>query len=167
MLITLVLGACAGETQDAAMLGLALPSRAAFEPVADALQDTCGTLDCHGQSGRNLRLFGGRGLRLAAMDNSSDGATTDAEYEASYWSVVGLEPEIMSAVVRDRGSSPERLLMIAKARGTEKHKGGILMKPGDSLDVCLRKWLSGRTDEAVCMAARPAPPPVAGREVAP
>ena len=79
--------------------------RDGFEPVADALVATCGTLDCHGQPGRNLRLFGGHGLRLAREDDPADYATSAAEYEADYWSVV-VQPEAMDSVVRARGAAP-------------------------------------------------------------
>jgi hypothetical protein len=49
---------------DAPNFVLSAPPREGFESVADAMQPSCGTLDCHGQPGRNLRLYGGRGLRL-------------------------------------------------------------------------------------------------------
>jgi len=168
LVMALLPTSCVGEIEGPPamhewMAGIERPSRADFEPVANALQASCGTLDCHGQSGRALRLFGGRGLRLSAADDSGGGVTTTAEYDAAYWSVVGLEPELLSAVVRDRGALPERLTMIAKARGIEKHKGGTLIKPRDSLDSCLTSWLAGKTEETACTAARPVPPPVAGR----
>ena len=43
---------------------LSVPSRDDFPAVADAMQLHCGTLDCHGQVGRNMRLYGLYGLRL-------------------------------------------------------------------------------------------------------
>jgi hypothetical protein len=134
------------------------PPRAGFEPVADALVATCGTLDCHGQTGRNLRLFGGHGLRLAKSDDPGGRATTAAEYQASYWSTVGLEPEILDQVVRDGGKGPERLMMVRKARGEVKHKGGTLMQANDQLDRCLQLWLAGRPDSDICDNARPQRP---------
>jgi hypothetical protein len=141
---------------------LEAPPRVAFEAVADALQVTCGTLDCHGQPGRNLRLYGARGLRLDPRATSAEGTTTAAEYEASFWSVVGLEPEPLSAVVREAGSDPMRLTLMRKSRGTELHKGGRLMVAGDNLDVCLTSWLAGKVDVTACelvsMAPRPALP---------
>jgi hypothetical protein len=132
---------------------LLAPPRAKFEHVADAVQPHCGTLDCHGEAGRNLRLFGGRGLRLMAGDNPLAGDTTPAEYDATFWSVVGLEPETMTAVLADKGAEPERLSLIRKARGHERHKGGTLMTAGDVLDRCLLSWLAGAVDDAPCLAA--------------
>ena len=130
--------------------GLLAPARATFEPVADVLQGSCGTLDCHGQIGRNLRLYGGRGLRWDPRDNSADNPTTAREYDESYWSVIGLEPEVMSAVVRDHGLDPQRLTMVRKARGLEKHKGGLLFETGDDQDRCLVSWVGGAIDRAAC-----------------
>jgi hypothetical protein len=136
------------------------PPRAGFALVADALQPSCGTLDCHGQVGRNLRLFGARGMRLDPRHTSAEGTTTAAEYQATYWSVVGLEPEEMSAVVG--GAAVERLSLVRKARGVERHKGGVRMKVNDDLDRCLLSWLAGSVAQTVCEAAvhvldRPAP----------
>jgi hypothetical protein len=132
---------------------LLAPTRAGFETVANAMQPRCGTLDCHGQIGRNLRLFGSRGLRLLAKDNPADNVTSVEEYDATYWSVIALEPEIITQVVRDGGQRPERLTLIRKARGVDEHKGGTLMKPGDDLDNCLLIWLAGNVADSFCRKA--------------
>jgi hypothetical protein len=137
---------------------MAAPPRAGFEAVADALVATCGTLDCHGQTGRNLRLFGGHGLRLAKSDDPGGRATTAAEYQASYWSTIGLEPELLDEVVRDGGKQPDRLMIVRKARGEVKHKGGTLMQANDQLDRCLQLWLAGHPDSDICDNARPQRP---------
>jgi hypothetical protein len=117
------------------------------------MQPSCGTLDCHGQAERNLRLFGARGLRLYASDNSKEGTTRAAEYDANYWSVVSLEPETLAAVIHDGGNDPERLIVIRKGRGTTRHKGGALMRPDDNLDQCLTAWLRGSILLDQCKAA--------------
>lgn len=124
-----------------------VPDRASFPPVADLLVHRCGTLDCHGQTSRNLRLYGHEGLRLApdAQPNRT-GATTVEEYDASYQSIIGLEPALL-------GGPPENLTIVRKARGTEHHKGGSLMSAGDLEDVCLTSWLGGKTDAATCQDA--------------
>jgi hypothetical protein len=133
---------------------LLAPSRATFSPVDDVLQVSCGTLDCHGQPGRSLRLYGGRGLRLSAMGNSADDPTTPAEYDESYFSVIGLEPEILSQVVADQGGRPERLTIVRKARNLEHHKGGKLFTEGDDRDRCLTSWLAGPVDMAACQRGK-------------
>jgi hypothetical protein len=133
--------------------GLAAPPRLGFENVADAMQPSCGTLDCHGQQDRNLRLVGARGLRLAPTAVPGEGQTDAAEYEADYWSIVALEPETLAAVVADKGRRPERLILIRKARGSTRHKGGQLMQPGDDLDQCLVEWLKGNIAQDACANA--------------
>jgi hypothetical protein len=148
--------ACAGTSPDARNVET-LPDRASFEPVADLLVHRCGTLDCHGATYRNLRLYGSIGLRLSPTDRPvSKGHTTEAEYDEDYASVVGLEPEVMSAVVSEGGASPERLTLLRKARGTEQHKGGKLWTEGDAQDRCITSWLAGHTDVADCQDAKDA-----------
>jgi hypothetical protein len=132
---------------------LMVPPPNGFESVADAMQPSCGTLDCHGQPDRNLRLFGGRGLRLDPAKTSKDGDTDPAEYDANYWSVVALEPEILSTVVAEGGRDPERWIVIRKGRGTTRHKGGTLMHPNDDLDQCIVEWLKGNILVDRCFAA--------------
>jgi len=129
---------------------LAAPLRATYEPVHDVLQTSCGTLDCHGQAGRSLRLYGGRGLRLRSTDNPADNPTTHEEYDQSYWSVIALEPEVLSDVVEDHGQMPERLTLVRKARNLEHHKGGQLFVAGDDRDRCLTSWLAGQVDLDAC-----------------
>lgn len=142
--------------------GLHTPLRATFPPAGDAMQMHCGTLDCHGQEGRNMRLYGAKGLRLATDATPLDGDTTSEEYDSSYRSIVGLEPEVMSRVIDDKAAHPEWLAMIRKPRGVEGHKGGQLMLAGDALDCCLVEWLSGGDSTTPCMAVvavqRPYPP---------
>ncbi len=84
--------------------------------------------------------------------------STDAELLFTYRSVVGLEPEIMSQVVQDKGKHPERLTMIRKARGTEAHKGLKRMSAGDKLDRCITSWLAGQVNVQVCTDRDVAPP---------
>jgi hypothetical protein len=162
--LTLTLGVialgCRASVADAnGREGLNDPSRTNFPNVANAMQMSCGTLDCHGQLGRDLRLYGFRGLRLDPNDTPLERFSTDAEYDASFRSVVGLEPETMSRVVADKGAHPERLTMIRKARGLEQHKGGPRMVEGDDLDRCLVTWLAGDYDDAACSAVANSPRP--------
>lgn len=131
-----------------------VPDRTSFPAVSDLLDHRCGTLDCHGQTSRNLRIYGHEGLRLDATARpSSQPNTTSAEYDATFASLVGLEPEIMTSVVEAGGAHPERLTFIRKARGTEDHKGLQLWTEGDSADVCVTSWLANKTDTASCTSA--------------
>jgi len=129
------------------------PDRASFDPVAAYVGHRCGSLDCHGSRYRNMRVWGHDGMRLAIGDVPGGTQTTGDEIDATYQAIVDLEPDIMSAVVTDRGADPERLTFIRKVRGTEKHTGGTIVAAGDLRDRCLVSWLSGATDTSACNTA--------------
>lgn len=136
---------------------LAKPDVASFSYVQAFLDHRCGSLDCHGTRYRNLRMWGHDGMRLAYGDVPGAAPTTGQEVQASYEAVVGFEPEIMSAVVADHGLHPERLTLVRKARGTEKHAGGAIVVAGDERDVCMTSWLSGQTNVDACEIALATP----------
>lgn len=150
-------GACAREP--AGDGGTLVPDRTEFPPVADALERRCATLDCHGSAGRNLRLYSGTGLRLDEADVPGSGSTTEAEYDASFQSIVSLEPAVMDAVLAEGGARPERLTLVRKARGAEKHAGGAALDPFGDADRCLASWLSPALDEEACARAEGFGPP--------
>lgn len=165
----LILGSCSAAPADA-RIGITPPngSEEAFGPVADFLGHRCGTLDCHGRRERNLRVWGCEGMRLLVTDVSicsrakGGRRTTPEEHQATYRSLVGLEPVLMSTVVETHGAEPELLTFVRKARGSEPHKGGALIVPGDSQDVCITSWLAGQTNLGACSEAfsEPSFPPV-------
>lgn len=132
-------------------------SQQQFWPVADYLDQRCGTLDCHGTIGRNLRIWGCEGMRLdpksTPLSCLRPNQTTAAEYNATYRSLVGLEPAVMSYVFDHQGQDPELLTFVRKARGIESHKGGTLITPGDPQDNCITSWLKGKTDVTQCAMA--------------
>jgi hypothetical protein len=134
-------------------------SEEAFGPVGDFLGHRCGSLDCHGRPERNLRIWSCEGMRLSQTDASicsrakGGRRTTPEEHQATYRSLVGLEPIVMSTVVENQGENPEFLTFVRKARGTEAHKGGSLIVPGDAQDQCITTWLSGQTNLKACSDA--------------
>jgi hypothetical protein len=132
---------------------LSFPPPDDFAPVSAALAHGCGSLDCHGRAGQNLRLYGDYGLRLDAEDIPGGDEMTAAEHEANYESVVVLEPEALSSVWLVRGQDPEVLTLIRKARGREAHKGGSVFREGQDGDRCLLSWLSGAVDVDTCTRA--------------
>jgi len=143
---------CSTPPSDSRYVQTALPNRAEFPPVGQLLALRCGTLDCHGTTFRNLRIYGSAGMRLAATDSPFvPTCDTSNEDDQDYLSVVGLEPETMSAVVN--GGDPGMLTMVRKARGSEAHKGGQIWIVGDASDACLTSWLEGHADAAVCATA--------------
>ncbi len=152
-------GACAGTPN---AKGYMQETEALHQPfiagdVAPAIGWSCGSLDCHGTVARNMRIFSQYGLRLGTTDTPGGMPITQSEIDADFRSVSSLEPEIMNQVVADGGAHPERLTLIRKARGTEHHKGGTIMVPGDHLDTCLTTWLAGAPNQAECDAASQPP----------
>jgi len=154
---------CSGPS-DAQRTPFTPPPRAGFEPVSDMLQARCGSLDCHGQVARNLRLYGVNGLRLLPSDlpGTEGDTTTPAEHDRDYAAAVALEPEIIDQVVREGGNDPGRLTLLRKARGTEAHVGGAVIAAGSDADRCLTSWLASAVDAGACSRgaeiARPAFP---------
>jgi len=149
---SLVTSACAGPSPDGHTQFKA-PDVASFRPVADMLGKRCGTLDCHGSTVRSLRIYYWRGLRLDPADvpgiKTTQAGTTDAEYQATYTSVLTLEPEIMGTVLVQHGD-PTALTIVRKARGAEHHKGGTVLEAGGAADRCLIGWLVGKGTGTAC-----------------
>jgi hypothetical protein len=160
---------CADVPADA-RIGLTEPSATQFAPVGNLLDHRCGSLDCHGNARRNLVIYGCEGLRLEPADDagplltpgcrSSGGTDTTGpatqpgtELYATYRSLVGLEPTVMSEVVTGGGAHPELLTFIRKARGWDAHKGGQIWDAGDTSDDCATSWLTGTTDTTACSTA--------------
>ena len=125
---------------------------ATFGRVSAVLEARCGTADCHGQFARPLRVYGPYGLRRpeeadagVVADYSEyypGGAepTTANELADNYRSLCGLEPELMTQVIRGE-AAPEDLAIVKKARLLEKHKGGRVFEPGREGDACIVGWL--------------------------
>lgn len=149
--------ACAAAPDGNQRVPIVAPSADSFPAVGTFLEHRCGTLDCHGQVGRDLRLYGYDGLRLAAADLPGGAPTTADEIAVDYQSVIGLEPEILAAVVEQGGAQPERLTFVRKGRGSEHHKGGALIMVGDAQDRCLTSWLASAVDDAACADALTTP----------
>ena len=157
----IALAMACGAPPDDARIGVSAPDRAQFPPVSLLLDHRCGSLDCHGARTRNLQIYGCEGVRLGDASpgcrNASGTDTTADEHDATYRSLVTLEPAVMSAVVQGHGAHPELLTFVRKARGTEAHKGGTLITPGDDQDVCITSWLAGPTNVDACARALAAP----------
>ncbi len=124
--------------------------------MSPVFERRCGTLDCHGQVGRPLRIYSGRGLRLPndAGNVPGSGDTTPDEIAANYAAVVGLEPEEMSRVVALE-DPPRTLLILAKPLMLQSHKGGPALAPAnDPGETCITSWLlGGGVDTQACSDA--------------
>ncbi len=153
--------ACAAPSADDVVV-LDRGLRPSFEGFASArgagvyLARRCGSLDCHGRPGRGVILYSTSGMRAPARPGQPQPVTGGAplsadEIRANYTSVVSLEPEVMATVVSEGGRSPERLMLLRKPLGTERHKGGTVFT--DETDpgwLCLTTWLTGKVDEDQC-----------------
>jgi hypothetical protein len=151
---------CGGH--DAAPADLPLPSQESFFAVSSVLEPSCGTLDCHGSSARTLRIYGKRGLRADGRMVVGQGSTTEEEIRATFQSIVALEPERLSDVFQRRGAGIERWVVVSKARGLERHAGGIRFVAGSAADRCLVSWASGAVDQAACTSDVFGPIPLPG-----
>jgi hypothetical protein len=120
-------------------------------PVSRLLERRCGTLDCHGQVGRPMRIYGQLGLRFADGDAANQPGlqpTTETEYEANYQAVIALEPETMTQVY-EGNLPPEALMLLRKPLQLERHKGGAVFVTGDDAYTCLRSWLESAPGSGV------------------
>ena len=148
LFLAALLVGCASPDPDARVTVRA-PERASFAPVSNLLQVRCGSLDCHGRAPRNLRLYGYGGLRLAESDRPDGVPTTAAELDASFRSIIALEPERMSEAVTNK--DPSNLTFYRKGLGIEHHKAGVRLDADG--ERCLRGWISGQPDDAACVRA--------------
>jgi hypothetical protein len=133
------------------------PARDSYPAVGDVIGSHCGSLDCHGTSARNMRVYSFNGLRIDGVPGI--GVTTQLEYDRSYESVIAVDPEALGTVVDQGGARPERWIVISKGRGSEAHKGHAAMVAGEAADRCVVSWLEGSLDQEACLAAAEILPP--------
>lgn len=126
-----------------------------FRPISAVIERRCGTIDCHGDPARPMRIYGQYGRRLPVEDPEEGyypgglAPTSADELLHNYRSMTGLEPEILNRVVTKK-DEPETLTLVKKPRLLEKHKGGLLWNKGDDGDACLINWLTGVEDTSPC-----------------
>ena len=132
--------------------------------VNEFIERRCGALDCHGQIGRPLRIYGGLGLRRLEDPNQPrvarpvDTTTTMEEKIDNYLSVVNLEPEAIG-LSHATNAAYRDFLLLKKPLGIEsekgvRHKGGpVLRDIGDPGYNCLVSWIGGAVATPDCAAA--------------
>jgi hypothetical protein len=157
--------ACASTPDDGSSPSLAVTGldRASYETmVQPVVERRCGSLDCHGTLARGLRVYGTNSLRLPndAGLAVGNGKTTSAEAQATYASLVGLEPEKTSAFAAKSPRTSDdayALVILSKPLERERHRGGLSLRRGEPAEQCIRAWLLGAPDAAACTAALPRP----------
>ena len=121
--------------------------------VQPVLEVGCASLDCHGNAGRPLRLYGRNGLRLEVELRGED--ASDEEMLRNIEAIDGLDPA--ASQVEDR------LLLLkplAVGAGGLHHIGGDLWPDqSDPVYRCFHAWLrAGVADDAgraVCTEVLP------------
>lgn len=125
-----------------AFTGIPVDGSGTLPAVSSYMERRCGTLDCHGSALIPMRLYGQFGRRHPDEMNFPGGlGTTAAELEANYGTVCSVEPEKTAEQAQNLGQTADTLLIVRKARGTEGHKGGTILKEGDAADKCILGWL--------------------------
>ena len=149
--------ACITSVDSGATSPLALPDKDQFitQGVGVFMEKRCGSLDCHGQIGRPLRIYSSNGLRKNDGPNGArdTSGTTAEEQSANYFSVVGLEPEQISVSRVSEGVYDDFLLLkkpLSLEGGGVRHKGGPVLRSTDSGFDCLISWISGAANKAKC-----------------
>lgn len=172
--VALFAAGTAGCVQDPGPQVSACADVSTFTAVSPLLEQRCGSLDCHGNIARPLRVFGARGLRFVDVNTDSvnqlfdpnaarkagtypgsgGSATSDAERKQTWLAVCGLQPETMTDVVAGSGD-PEKLLLLSKPLHLERHKGDKVFEKGSQDYDCIVSWLTskregGAVDQASC-----------------
>jgi hypothetical protein len=135
---------CAGPPADDKFVIVPPQGPPTFNPVSTVLELHCGTLNCHGNEARNMRFFGFYGVRLDPKNKTGFGDTTDAEFLANFESIIAIEPEKLSQIVRSGGANADKWIVLSKGRGDEHHKGGTRLVRGDAADACIVSWITAR-----------------------
>jgi hypothetical protein len=120
----------------------------------------CGSLDCHGQVGRPLRIYSANGLRLPNEAGllPGGGPTSSDEQNDNYRSIITIEPEKMTEVVQQSpNGDPFTLLILRKPLNIESHKGGPVISKDDATSVCFAQWIGAATLDPACATAAQLP----------
>ena len=148
-----------GSADSEAVSATALPDKAQFidQGVSTFMEKRCGSLDCHGQVGRPLRLYSANGLRKNLVKGVRDTrATQPDELLENYYATVGLEPEDISLARVSNGTYTD-FLLLKKPLGIEgrgvRHKGGPVLRVTDPGFECLVSWIEGTANKAKCEEA--------------
>lgn len=134
-----------------------------FALVSNVLERRCGSLDCHGDPARNLRVYGRTGLRAAGQDRPGARATTAREIDETWRSLVLVDPEGLEAA-REDASAALSWLPLAKGSGRMKHEGGVALGTDSDAEACLVSWARGALDTGACLADEFGPIPLPGEE---
>lgn len=159
--VVALVAACAASPDDSEepRLEVAGADQATYESIVHPIVSRkCGSIDCHGQLPRGLRVYGKAGLRLpnSAGLTPDDGETTPDEAHATYLSILSLEPERMNEFLLSTPRTAEgayELTFLSKALERERHRGGASLAKGEPAEQCITRWLIGQPAAEACAAA--------------
>lgn len=126
LFVTACVGPSAGERGRATRDSIDFATH--VQPILEA---SCATLDCHGNSGRPLRLYAETGLRI--RDDIRNQTITQEELDANVASILGLDTD---------AESWESDLILLKPLAVRA--GGVFHVGGDI-------WPSTQSDAYICM----------------
>lgn len=128
---------------------LAIPDAAYYEAnVQVVVGYSCGSLDCHGDEGRPLRIYARDGLRMSA--ELRDQPVTAMEAEENTLAFAGVDP-----TAADPDHHVAVLKPLAESEGGLPHVGeDVWDSRMDDAYVCVRDWLASDLVSAdVCARA--------------
>jgi hypothetical protein len=117
----------------------------------------CGTLDCHGDPGRPLRLYSELGLREgdAFRPRALSEALAPEPLSAQELAANVLAFRAVAGAHRAGGEELALSKPLARSAGGAEHVGGDIF---DSTDApghrCLRAWIGGEPEDGACDEAR-------------
>lgn len=154
------------------------PDEATFKnEVMPVIETRCGSLDCHGNIARPLRVYGQTGLRLIDLTDSTDSnknQISDALEQLIFGSDIAEKtknyPGLDAKETTDKEKKqtrrsicglqpeqmtpvlqgeldPDKLLLFSKPLLLERHKGGKVMAKGSRDYDCIKSWLLAQPPE--------------------
>lgn len=114
--------------------------------VHPVVRYSCGSLDCHGDQGRPLRLYSEDGLRARDALRGAPLDPVEADWNAR--SLTGIDP------LTDLDQKLSLTKPLAVSAGGVAHAGGDVFASRDDPGYrCLRAWLAGESALAESVAA--------------
>ena len=106
----------------------------------------CGSLDCHGDSERALRIFAEHGLRESDQQREQPESDTEIAANTAAFAALASADGVDEHLALLKGLDP--------GAGGMGHVGDVIWQTRqDSGYLCVRAWLSGASDATACAAA--------------
>lgn len=133
---------------------------ASFTDIQTFVGSGCGSLDCHGDPGRPLRIYSVYGLRLT-VDLRTQSTIPASAPNPITTGEMARNSTSFAAFSLDLPIDQHRALAkpLSEEAGGMAHKGGDLWPSKEAPEyLCLRAWLDGAQDADACAQAAAAAP---------